>query len=200
MDTIRITSENLWLKSWELLKRGAVDKVHDFNLGVLCSLTPTLHPRSRTLVLRKVMEEEGELWCYTDRRSAKALSINAGRNAICWTFWSPRHHLQVTASGNAHWLEERESRTIFASLPKHSRKAYATIAPPGSPSIQPTDGLPDDWEQRDLSATDYAAVNFGVLITQLTEVEVLHLSREGNQRLQASREGSEPWRLEWLVP
>ncbi len=192
--------EELWKKGWELLERGVVDKKHDFNLAVLCSINSTLHPRSRTLVLRKALKAEGELWCYTDKRSDKATSIDAGRNIFSWTFWSPRHKIQFSGSGKTRWLGTEESQQLFAALPRHSRKAYATLSAPGSSVAGGNRGLPADWEERDLSATDYAADNFGVLITHLTEVEILFLSREGHQRIRASRQPFRTWELEWLVP
>lgn len=196
------TSEGkkLWKKGWELLKRGAVDKKHDFNLAVLCSINSTLHPRSRTLVLRKAMKDEGELWGYTDKRSDKATAIDAGRDTLSWTFWSPRHKIQFNGSGKTRWLDAEESQQLFAKLPRHSRKAYATLSAPGSPVADGSSGLPADWEERDLANTDYAADNFGVLITHLTEVEILFLSREGHQRIRASRQPFRTWGLQWLVP
>lgn len=200
MSISTVKGEKLWKKGWELLKRGAVDKSHDFNLAVLCSVNASLHPRSRTLVLRKALKAEGELWCYTDKRSEKAIDVNAGRDTLSWTFWSPRHKIQFTGSGKSHWHGAKESQQLFAGLPRHSRKAYATLSAPGSPAAERSSGLPADWEERSLAATDYAAVNFGVLITHLTEVEILFLSRDGHQRLSAKRQPFRTWELQWLVP
>jgi pyridoxine/pyridoxamine 5'-phosphate oxidase len=200
MNTSTVEGEKLWKKGWELLKRGVVDKRHDYNLAVLCSVNAALHPRSRTLVLRKALEDKGELWCYTDKRSEKAKAVTAGRDTLSWTFWSPRHKIQFSGSGKSHWLGAEESQQLFASLPRHSRKAYATLSAPGSPATDRTNGLPTDWEERSLAATDYAADNFGVLITHLTEVEILFLSRDGHQRLSAKRLPFRTWELQWLVP
>lgn len=200
MDVPTIKPEKLWKKGWELLERGAVDKKHDYNLGVLCSITSTLHPRSRTLVLRKARRKEGELWCYTDKRSVKAEAVDAGRDILSWTFWSPRHKIQFCGSGKTRWLEKEKSREIFSSLPRHSRKAYATLSAPGSRLVGGGSGLPSDWEERDLEATKYATDNFGVLITHLTDVEILHLSRQGHQRISAKRLPFRTWELQWLVP
>ncbi|SER01358.1 hypothetical protein [Neolewinella agarilytica] len=200
MSVLTLGGEKLWKRGWELLKRGAVDKRHDFNLAVLCSVTASLHPRSRTLVLRKALEEEGELWCYTDKRSEKAEAVNAGRDTLSWTFWSPRHNIQFNGSGRSHWLGAEESQQLFAALPRHSRKAYATLSAPGSPAVEGDSGLPTDWKKRNLAATNYAADNFGVLITHLTEVEILFLSRDGHQRLSAKRQPFRTWEFQWLVP
>lgn len=191
--------DELFEHAWSMLIRGKADRKHAFNLAVLCSLSPSSHPRSRTLVLRNVLKNKGELWCYTDRRSQKALSLEAGNTAMSWTFWSPRHKLQVTAHGESAWLPADRTLKIFRSLPKHSRKAYATLAPPGTPTDQPTSGLPDDWEKRKLTETDYALKNFGVMVTTVHSMDVLQLGREGHLRLRADRNGDD-WDLNWLIP
>ncbi|MEM9260806.1 MAG: hypothetical protein AAGA62_14255, partial [Bacteroidota bacterium] len=84
-------------------------------------------------------------------------------------------------------------------LPKHSRKAYATLQPPGALLSKPEGGLPPDWEERTLAETEYAATNFGVLRTTLQRAEVLRLGRNGHLRLRAIRQ-NENWKLDWIVP
>lgn len=191
--------EALWETSWNLLKRGKVDPKHPFSTPVLCTLTPTLHPRSRTLVLRKVLRPEAQLWCYTDRRSQKAQDI-AAHPAVSWTFWAPKPKIQLNVFGQAHWLATEKAQAIFRSLPQHSRKAYATLSAPGHPQQLPSDGLPENWDSRDLQQTNYAAANFGVMVTQIESMEILQLSREGHLRLRATRDLAQTWQLQWLVP
>lgn len=194
------TLEELFDDAWRLLVRGKNDRKHPFNLAVLCSSSPPSHPRSRTLVLRNVLKDKAELWCYTDRRSRKAQALTNGSAEMSWTFWSPGQRIQVTAIGHTEWLNPARTADIFNSLPKHSRKAYATLLPPGSPTDGWTEGLPANWEDLKLAETEYARTNFGVMVTTIHEMDVLRLSREGHRRMRGLRSSNNEWKLEWLVP
>lgn len=193
------TKEALWEFAWQLLLRAKNDRKHPFRTPVFCTVSPTLHPRSRTLVLRNVLRDEARLWCYTDRRSQKAVDISTNPK-VAWTFWSPKQQLQVNVAGTAAWLNEGRANQFFKSMPKHGRKAYATLSAPGSPQQELTSGLPDNWEDIDIEATKYAAAYFGVLVTQMERLEVLQLSRSGHQRLLGTRGHGGNWTLDWLTP
>lgn len=201
MQSPQTSLTELWNHAWDLIIRGKNDPKHPFNLAVLSSSSSTSHLRSRTLVLRKALKESGQLWCYTDRRSAKAIHLSEGGSQMAWTFWNPKTRLQVTAIGKTDWLAEEETRSIFRSLPKHSRKAYATTLPPGTPQPEWADGLPKNWDELDLAETDYALENFGILVTTLTELDILLLGRDGHRRMKAQRSTLQsPWSFSWLIP
>lgn len=199
MKAANSTKEALWEDAWRLILRGKVDRKHPFHTPVFATVSPTLHPRSRTLVLRNVVRDKAEFWCYTDRRSQKAEDI-AHNPAVAWTFWAPKPQIQINVSGKAHWLETEQAHKLFSSMPQHSRKAYATLSPPGKVQAEPEDGLPEDWQDRELSATDYAADNFGVLVTAADRIEILKLSRAGHLRLLGTRIDGQNWNLHWLIP
>jgi len=194
------TLNDLWETAWSLLLRGQNDPKYAFATPVVATVSPEGNPHSRTLVLRKVLKEKGELWCYTDRRSQKAIDLSEGSEIMSWTFWDPESSIQVNASGPTRWLNRAASLERFQQLPRHSRKAYATLAAPGSQQTGYSDGLPKDWEERDKSATEYAAEHFGILCTALERVEILRLRREGHQRMLAERNEDGNWQLYWLIP
>lgn len=191
--------DDLFDAAWSLLLRGKNDRKHPYAFPVFATSSTASHPRSRTLVLRNARKDNAELWCYTDRRSHKAAGLGAGGGPASWTFWSPRARLQVNAAGPTNWLDAEATGQIFASLPKHSRKAYATLHPPGTPAGTLTDGLPPDWNDRPLAATDYAGNNFGVLVTRIGTMDILQLHRNGHRRMRAARTDGQ-WTLSWLVP
>ena len=199
MNSKNNTKDSLWETAWQLLKRGKADRKHPFYTPVFCTLSPTLHPRSRTLVLRNVIRPQAELWCYTDRRSQKALDVTQNPT-VAWTFWAPKPQIQVNVSGSTRWLAEPQAQDLFLSMPQHSRKAYATLSAPGHPQEVPDSGLPENWEDRSLTETNYAAKNFGVLITEMSSMEVLKLSRDGHQRLLGTMQSNKDWHLDWLIP
>jgi pyridoxine/pyridoxamine 5'-phosphate oxidase len=190
----------LWEKAWSLLLRGQADAKHPFATPVVATVTSEGSPRSRTLVLRKTNRQTAKLWCYTDRRSGKADDLSQGSPIMSWTFWAKGPGVQVNCSGPTDWLPEEIAKERFRSLPKHSRKSYATLSAPGQPQATATDGLPADWEDRSETATAYAAEHFGILCTTITHMEVLQLDRAGQRRMLAQREVDGEWRLTWLVP
>lgn len=192
--------DDLWEAAWMLLHRGQSDPKSAYATPVVATVSPSGNPHSRTLVLRKAFKEKGELWCYTDRRSQKAVDLAEGSGVMSWTFWDPKKKVQLNASGSTAWLSTKTSQERFQQLPKHSRKAYATLAAPGRPVTDYTDGLPENWEDRDKADTDYAAEHFGILCTTLDRVEILRLRREGHQRMLATRNTDGDWSFSWIVP
>jgi len=195
-----ITQNDLWESAWKLLHRGQSDPKCAFSTPVVATVTADGEPRTRTIVLRKVLKVSGELLGYTDRRSNKADDLTNGSRVMSWTFWDPKKKIQLNCSGPTDWLPENLAKERFDQLPKHSRKSYATLAAPGRPQKEATDGLPKDWNQRDTRETDYAAGHFGILSTRITRAEVLQLSRDGHRRLLAERGEAEEWTFTWLVP
>lgn len=194
------TTNHLWEQAWQLLSDAPAKSQSAFSTPVVATVSTDQRPFTRTVVLRKALPESGELWCYTDRRSAKAGHLAAGSPYMSWTFWDPVANLQVNCSGPTDWLPAEQALEVFAGLPRHSRKAYATLAAPGTPQSTSTNGLPDDWTVRSVEQTDYAAEHFGILRTKITRLEVLQLRREGHRRLLATRtEGSE-WQFSWIIP
>ena len=190
----------VWNLGWKLLQIAQVNKKHRYATPVVTTVSPAGTPRSRTVVLRHADPAAGTLQLWTDRRSTKATHLTH-KPVLIWLFWDPRHQLQLSAHGPTHWLGDDVARKKFLSLPKHSRRAYATRAAPGAPLPHPADGLPPDWQDRSLPQTDYAAQNFGILETRLEFVELLQLSREGHRRLRAQRDPDQgEWRFEWMVP
>lgn len=189
-----------WNNAWEQLQQAAEKGKHPFSTPVIATSDHQNRPFTRTVVLRKAFPAAGELWCYTDRRSAKAKHLAEGSSFVSWTFWSPGQQLQINCSGPARWQPEDEAKAVFAGLPRHSRRAYATLAAPGTEQTTASDGLPNDWTDRSVEQTDYAAENFGILCTKVTRMEVLQLRREGHRRLLAIRDENDAWQFSWVVP
>ncbi len=188
----------VWETAWQQLSRAVHDKRHPFRTPVFCSSTAQGQPHARSLVLRKVVEQQ-QLWCYTDQRSRKVAEI--GQNAqVQWHFWHPRQQLQLLLWGRARFLPAEEAVAIFQTMPKHSRKTYATLAAPGTLQKEPTDGLPAHWPTAELADTDYAAANFQVIVTEVVEADLLLLRREGHLRLRAERSTVGNWQFSWIVP
>jgi pyridoxine/pyridoxamine 5'-phosphate oxidase len=192
--------DDLWEATWRLLHRGQSDPKSAYSTPVVATVSPEGKPHSRTLVLRKALKDQGQLWCYTDRRSQKAIDLTGERACMSWTFWDRKQKIQLNASGPTTWLDTELATERFRQLPKHSRKSYATLAAPGRPLPAYSDGLPVDWDQREVSETDYASEHFGILCTTLDRMEILQLRREGHRRMLAERREGGEWLFSWIVP
>ncbi len=192
------TPAPLWDQAWQLILRGKADKKHAFNTPTFTTVGADGSPRSRTVVLRDVSREQNRLTLWTDVRSDKATHIIHNQQ-IAWHFWDRRSKIQVMAGGTAHLAPEDDKTALFGSLPKHSRKAYATLYPPGTPQASGTSDLPADWEQLPLEETDYVNERFLVLHTELTWADVLLLDRAGHRRMTAERSDGD-WSLSWVTP
>ncbi|MTB51031.1 hypothetical protein [Lewinella sp. W8] len=199
MNTTFRTPEELWRACWKLLNRARADKKHPYATPVVSSVDAEGLPSSRVLVLRTCEESAGWLEGYTDRRSAKAGHLHHPEAQFSWLFWDPKKQLQLRARGRTEFLPAEISSATFDQLPKHSRKAYATPEAPGTPLAEAGDGLPDDWDSRDLSATDYARDNFGIFRTTIETADILYLNRDGHRRVSAQR-APEGWDFRWVVP
>ena len=199
------TQQEFWDKAWTLLRRGTVDKRHGFNTGTLSTLyhggavAGAAIPKSRTVVLREVDARLGTMTCFTDRRSRKVAQLR-GVPYASWCFWDLRSKLQITGYGTVTMDTGEAARRRLLALPKHSRRAYATLSAPGSSLGAAQSGLPADWDSLELEQTDYAADNFTILTTTLLEMDILELGRS-HRRLNAARPtGSDDWALNWVVP
>lgn len=189
---------DLWENAWKQLGRSVHDKHHPYRTPTFCTTALDGSPHARVLVLRKLVGQS-ELWCYTDARSQKVSEIQQA-TPVQWLFWNPSSQIQISLHGQAHLLEKAQAADIFQQLPKHSRKTYATIKPPGSLLEQAGDGLPPAWNDAELSDTDYAKENFCVLVSSLEKADILSLGRAGHKRLRATRNQEGIWQWQWIVP
>ena len=191
----------LWQLAWQLLESAAHSGDGGFARPVIATSGPeNIGPRGRIVVLRGAEREASTLTFYTDRRSLKIDQLTANPS-IAWTFWDAERRLQCCAGGTARVLLDHTRDAVFADLPKHGRRAYATIQPPGTPLSGPGSGLPADWDDRDLADTRYARENLAIVHTELQWADMLQLDREGNTRLTAVREAAGlPWSFTYVVP
>ena len=201
----------LWTAVWRLLGRATADKKHAYATPSMATVSrrPALGehddlyiPRLRTVVLRAANRHERLLTAYTDRRSQKVEDLRSLNQYLAWCFWDKRSQIQFTGYGPTQIVTSEESGRIFDSLPKHSRKAYATLSAPGhNLADNQATALPQDWSDLSLRDTAYARDNFCVLRTELRAAEVLRLSRSGHERLRAKYEvGAAKWEFNWVVP
>ncbi|WP_116127911.1 pyridoxamine 5'-phosphate oxidase family protein [Lewinella sp. IMCC34183] len=192
------TNLNVWSEIAHLLREAADDGDHPFALPTLCSSGSGGLARGRMVVLRAADPDAATLRTYTDTRSVKVDHLQA-HPEFSYVFWDRETRYQLMCGGPTHWADAAETDAVFADLPKHSRKAYATRSAPGTPLPGGGSDLPEDWDSLDLDGTDYARENFGILVTTLAWADVLQLDRDGNRRALGHRRAGE-WTWEWITP
>lgn len=192
--------EEILEHSWAMLAAGVADAADPFHTPVLGTVTPG-GCSLRTVVLRQASRPERLLICYSDRRAAKIREIRQNPR-VSWLFYHPRQQVQLRLAGPAtlHTGDDLTGREWAATRPA-SRRNYATVKAPGSPSREPTSGLPEEWTLNSPTPAESEAYrpNFAVIACRVDVMDWLRLRAEGHQRARFTWHGD---RLSatWLVP
>ncbi len=185
------TPEEIRLQIWKELGRASLDRHHEWRTPVLASADADGLPDARTVVLRLVDAQAGQLTFYTDSRSPKVTQLQAQASAML-VFWSARLSWQ---------LRLRVACSVITSGPevdalwqgvKQSAAAgdYLSPRPPGA-VLPPSSGTADAAEANVPAPTH----SFAVLRAQVLQMDWLELSRDGHRRAKLS---ASTW--EWLTP
>lgn len=180
---------------WQELQKAVHQKRHPWRLAVLSNAVAD-KVQTRTVVLRSVNAAVKNFRFYTDLRSRKMAAV-IKQQVLSWLFYHPQKQLQLTAYTLPTILPTEETTQIWQQLPLHSRKAYATVAAPGSITEIPEDGLPSQFN---LKHSEEMINNFAVVDCQALHLEVLQLSRQGQRRAQFIRQPDNSWKANWLIP
>lgn len=187
---------------WNLLFRATVQRNSPFRTPVLTTIADA-QPNARTVVMRSVDTAERQLLCYTDMRSAKVKELKAN-SIVCWVFWDESRKIQIRATGKTKLHNQDElAQAKWKDIPVRNRKDYATRAAPGTPQSKSKDYLPEYWNEESLALekTEDFFENFVVIVCEVTQLDWLHLHREGHQRAKFNwNENTSKWDKTWLVP
>ena len=193
------STPSYWQRAWKLLSKAAATGEGGFSTPSISTVADPITARPRVVVLRDCNAQDGSLTFFTDSRSIKIDHLRRG-STLSWCFWDSDARLQLIGGGATTEADPLARRRVWRQLPKHARKAYATLHAPGS--VLPAAGtdLPAEWESLELAETEYAFAHFAVLTTRLEWAEVLHLDRNGNTRLAATRTEGTRWTFAYLTP
>lgn len=194
------TLSKIDIACWELLNSAIIVKGHPLR-------TPTITTginntfQSRTVVLRKVDTETRTLIFYTDIRSSKIEDLQMN-SRIIWHFYDLSHQIQIRAKGKVliHHKDDY-SKSIWAVIPLYGRKDYCALQASGTVIDTPQAATPDTFltGEPNKESTEYGYDNFAVVETVISEIDWLHLHRDGHQRAQLTWDGNQ-WEKHWLVP
>lgn len=191
--------DDLQRQVWNLLFRATIEHSSPMRTPALATKDDRGIPRVRTVVLRKSETEKRSLYYFTDIRSDKCRELEHQPQASA-LFWDPRRHIQLRCTGqiDIHHGDD-EAAVFWHDISKHGRKAYATQQAPGTPLSTYTTGLPDNWSELDIAATESYQDNFALLVHRIEGMDALHLERDGHQRAEFHWESNQ-WRSSWVVP
>jgi len=185
--------------TWNQLFRAAVQRKSPLHTPAFATFDGE-KVASRIVVIRETDTADRLLTCYTDFRSKKVAALQQHPRAS-WLFWHPGKKFQIRASGTTtiHCKDDL-ARGKWEAIPPKNRKDYGAKLAPGSVLQQPTDGL-DHLEEEMLTTenTAYTLDNFTVLRTEVTELDWLHLHRDGHRRAIFQWQDGD-WKKQWVVP
>lgn len=178
---------------WRLLVRASADRRHPWRVVALCTQGEQ-GPAARSVILRKVQEDNRRLVFYTDRRTDKLREV-AACDRVALLCWDAHHRQQLRLTGRA--FLETDMTVVdrcWTGVPDAAKRDYGTTQAPGSPLIT-----------KDAAGADFtlalAREHFTVLNVEVAEFEFLQLDREQHQRWRHSwREAAGAWEAQPLVP
>jgi len=169
-------------QAWDLLTRGVQDRTLSSNRPTLA----TTGPKLRTVVLRAASRTTQTLDIHSDARAGKIAQLRRDPHAALHV-WDADASLQIRIRARAELhIDDDEAHQAFAALPEHGRRIYTAVAQAGA-----TIPLPD-------AVTFDGPTHFALIRLHLSEIELLHLSRDLHRRAVFTAE--QCWTGRWLAP
>jgi len=168
---------------WDLLSKGVTDRNEDFRLPVVV-LNSNNGPDARIVVLRGAFKERNTLRFHTDIRSDKIKFIK-NNNQIYFLFYNKDRKIQVRATGTAtiHY-QDKVTAEAWNKTQVISRKCYLAINAPGTISDQPSSGIPEQYEGKNVpkEESEIGYENFSIIESKIHSFEWLYLASKGHRR------------------
>ncbi len=156
---------------------------------------------ARTMVLREFDAAAWTLRFHTDTRAPKAAAIQADPR-VAVLFYDKGAKIQIRVRGTAAILRDAPiTQSAWDSGSNFARRCYMGDGP-GTPSPEPTSGLPAEFEGVEPSDAQLipARANFAVLLVTMQEIDWLYLAHTGHVRARFGRDDDGAWQSEWVAP
>jgi pyridoxamine 5'-phosphate oxidase len=169
---------------WATLVRGAANRKDEFHTPTIATVRSG-SPELRTVVLRKAVEDERELWFHTDVRSEKVADIRANPS-LAWHFYHSSKQLQLRIRSRAEVVPASDEISVaqWSKTQLLSRRGYCGDDIPGAAVESMSTGLPDFLQDREptLEESEAGRKNFMVVRCVVEEIEWLLLHYSGHRR------------------
>lgn len=174
---------------WDSLSAAVEEQGQEWRTFSLATLDHERRPRVRTVVLRGVAREEGQLCFFTDPRTPKWEELSEASFAEA-LFWNSQTKEQLRCQCRASFHEGDELAARYqAQVPLNMAGDYAAEAVPGGQIGTPEEGckLRENW-------------SFGVVVLTVEGMDWLQLRGEGHRRAGFQRRKRGDWEMSWLQP
>lgn len=165
---------------WLLLEQSVKTAKSAFHQGYIATINNDF-PEQRTVILRKVENEEKTLRFHTDIRSEKIAHLK-NNNLVSWLFYDAELKLQLRIYSKAEiHYDDVIANLAWENSRLSSKMCYTTQAKSGSIIAEPefVDVNKKDFEPELL---DFARNNFCVIETKAFAMDFVFLNAQGNKR------------------
>lgn len=173
METPLLTATDIRLRIWTELQRAANDRHHEWRTPVLATVGADGLPQARSVVLRQVHINRGQLLVYTDSRSPKVAEMTA-TPGVMLAFWSKRlgWQLRVRATVEVQHTGE-EVDAVWARVSQSPAAGdYLSAHAPGEVMGEP--GVAESGVA--------PAHHLAIVTAQVQSIDWLELARSGHRR------------------
>ncbi len=193
LDLDKLDAPRAWAFLRQELFGAAATNRHPFHLFTLATKDEAGAPEIRTVVLRRFLGFEREVWFHTDFRSPKVSQLRRdSRVALLWYDSQSRVQIRISAKATLHHLDEKAKQAWEKSLPM-SRACYCDLqgpgeilecvpgeATPGAPQTKAIESrIPVQIEE---SKDEAGWGNFVAVCCQFNQMDLLLLKSTGHQR------------------
>lgn len=188
-------------EAFGMIGRGVADRRNAFHTPVFVTNGVDGFPAARTVVLRGFDPQQRTITFHTDRRSSKVAEL-WGDPRVAIVFYDANRKIQVRIAGNATiHTDDDVSMAAWERMSAWSRRCYLG-APPGTPSREPTSGLPADLEHREPMQEEAVegAPNLVVVRVKICRLDWLCLAAQGHRRAALTWGDADRVFAEWLTP
>ena len=175
--------DKIYLKIWDLLKNGLLDRNAPFHIPVFISGSQNKFD-GRIVVLRGIDKKEKKIWFHSDIRSNKIKVLKSNSKAGL-LFYDKSEKIQLRIFGSTKISYKNEiTEKAWKKTAHMSRQCYLGNDAPGTESFKPTSGLTDNIDnlKYSLEESEIGYQNFCVIETFIDSLEWLYLAAKGHRR------------------
>lgn len=195
--------EASFAEAWNVVEAGVKDRNSAAHTPTVGTVGADGTPQLRIMILRAVSRDLRTLRFHTDARSDKTTQLQQEAAASVLVY-DPAAKAQIRLSGRAHIVSNGDvADKAWSGSTPFARRCYMAEAAPGTPTAQPSSGLPE-WiegkQPEEEQLADYRG-NFAALMFQADSMEWLYLANAGHRRARWHWDQTQNlWLGSWLVP
>lgn len=202
MNGILLRLPDIETDAWVRLLNASLRPKDAFRTAVLATQADT-EISQRTVVLRQTDRQTQSLFFHSDKRANKIGQIQTQPRISC-LFYDDRSRIQLRLQGTATvFMNDGTAGEHWQKLPMSSRKSYLSLQKPGSAQPGPTDGLPENLQNRVLPTPEQSEAGsgtFAVIRCQITSMDWLWLGENGHRRAQFMYKNGTLEQMNWVAP